>query len=352
MDYKQTKAIYKKKADEQINNVLSGLDEMKSSPVTKPVYNELKEYLSKAGKRLRPIMLMMAYKAAGGTEHLLGNIPASVELFHNYTLILDDMMDGDKKRRKNPSFHERIGKVFGESVNHLGDEFSNYMSRNDKESFKRNISECVASYLYSESLDTLRNTGIGIRVDIEARNVLNDANRIVNVGQMMDEILQNMDVVSEDQYMEMIRRKTGNLFRACMEIGALYGNASPKLTKQLVKYADHYGKVFQMTDDLLDIMKKSEKGNTYGSDILNGKNTLLVIKALEHDRNELPVLMQNPKENLDKIIERIHDTGAVDYLRVRINQHKELAQNSLRDMDYLPRRFLTELAEQTANRKK
>lgn len=277
-------------------------------------YSLIKDY-SKNGKRLRPICMMLSY-ISNNEKDIKKIIPAaiSIELYHTYTLILDDLMDEDEFRRNSPTIYKRLRdyylKNFGEAENN-----GNIYDKKSKRF-------CAAQTILFGNL-----TGSLSRLAIHACNV-SDGEKIKTLhlmekldqwmchGQSLDIYRENMDITEKD-YIEIATLKTGVLFGTAMKIGALLAGKDEYTQELFFEAGKTMALAFQIQDDLLDLT--TGKGHEIGSDIKKGKRTLIFIKAYEKNRGIKKFL---GKEDIKPAMKIINETGAIDY-------SKKIALNKL-----------------------
>ena len=219
--------------------------------------------LTGGGKRIRAILAMLSCEAVGGRALAALDAGTAIELMHNFTLVHDDIMDNAASRRGRPTVHERW-------------DVNNALLVGD-----------VLIGLATKNLLRTRDTRL------EAIGTL-FADGLVNVceGQALDlEYERAVDVTVRD-YFRMIAKKTGRLFAAAAEIGALIGGGTRSEASALSEYGRLLGRAFQLRDDLLDVVADSTTfGKQIGGDIVEGKKTFLLLTALSrargHDREFL-----------------------------------------------------------------
>ena len=204
------------------------------------------------GKRLRPTILLMAADAFGGDPEKAINPAVGIEMFHNFTLLHDDVMDKSDTRRGRPSVHakwdDNTAILSGDTMLTLA---------------TKKISEVDDSIL-RPILDTF-----------------NDQALRVYEGQRLDMDFENMTDVALDEYIEMIKLKTGALLGAAAKIGALIGGASKEDAEKMYDFGLMLGVAFQIEDDYLDTFGNPDTfGKPIGGDINNNKKTFLMVKAL------------------------------------------------------------------------
>lgn len=217
-------------------------------------YEPMRYTLLSGGKRVRPVLTMMACDAVGGNgmDALYAGI--AVEMLHNFTLIHDDIMDAASVRRGNPTVHVKWNQsaaiLSGDGMIALA-----YQTLLRSPDLKR-LAELIAAV----------NTGI----------------TEVCEGQALDLEFQDRTQITLEEYFLMIDKKTAKMLELSVQLGGILGNASSGHLEALSQYANASGIAFQVQDDLLDIAADGAKlGKTIGGDILEGKKTFLIIKALE-----------------------------------------------------------------------
>jgi geranylgeranyl diphosphate synthase type II len=224
----------------------------RSKPAT--LYEPMKYILAGGGKRIRPVLVMLACEAVGGKKRQALPAAAAIEILHNFTLVHDDIMDNAPTRRGRPTVHTKWDTNIAILV---GDE--------------------LVALAYGELLKT-RSPHIG-----KVAQVFTDGVVEVCEGQTYDKDFETQDNVTLDDYILMIAKKTGKLVAVSLEIGAIIGGGKAREIQALRQYGIHIGRAFQIQDDLLDILAdEKEFGKTIGGDIVEGKKTYLMIEA--HNR--------------------------------------------------------------------
>ncbi|WP_299578835.1 polyprenyl synthetase family protein [uncultured Sunxiuqinia sp.] len=222
---------------------------------TQPVnlYQPIEYTLHMGGKRLRPVMLLMACDLFGGDVNKALQAALAVEVFHNFTLLHDDIMDKAEIRRNQPAVHKK----YNENVAILsGDAMS------------------IMAYQY---LLKTAHPAIQLVAQLFSRTAME-----VCEGQQYDMDFESQSNVSIDNYLEMIRLKTAVLIAGAMKMGALLGEAPEADAERLYRFGINLGLAFQLQDDLLDVFADQAKfGKKIGGDILSNKKTFLLLKALE-----------------------------------------------------------------------
>lgn len=272
-----------------------------SIPDTPPeLYEPVRYILSLGGKRIRPALVILACDLfTGAVESAL--IPAmAIEVFHNFTLLHDDIMDHSELRRGSPTVHVK----YNENVAILsGDVMSILASR-------------------------LMNQAPGVVLNI-VHEVFTKTAMQVCEGQQMDMNFEERLTVSEEEYLTMIELKTAVLIAASLKIGAILGGSSQRDAEDLYEFGRSLGIAFQLQDDLLDTYGDPVlMGKNQGTDIVDNKKTFLVIRALEAasalQREELTGWLTRKEFNRKEKIGAV--TSIFDALNV-----KELTEKRIRD---------------------
>ncbi|MGF1584628.1 MAG: polyprenyl synthetase family protein [Bacteroidales bacterium] len=260
------------------------------------LYMPVSYIMSNGGKRLRPSLTLMACNLF--SDDLLPAIkPAvAIELFHNFTLLHDDIMDKAEMRRGKPTVHKK----WDENTAILSGDAMVVMSFKLISSTNPDILPSMLSVFNRTALEVCE-------------------------GQQLDINYENMPEVDEAGYLEMIRLKTSVLIAASMSIGAIAGGASPGDASLLYDSGMNLGLAFQLQDDLLDLYGSQEEfGKMPGGDILMNKKTYLLIKALEQANDEtagkIRSLMENEKDPHTKIREV---TGLFNELNIKAVTEKK-----------------------------
>ena len=263
--------------------------------ITPDNLEEASVYLTRAGgKMLRPALTLITAEAVGGNRESALKSAAAIELIHTFSLIHDDIMDQDDMRRGMPSVH----KVWGEDVAILaGDTL---------------FSKAFEIIIGSEGTSSDQNNN--------ALATVADACVKICEGQASDMGFEERFDVSEDEYMEMIFKKTGALIAAATKVGAIMGGASEEVIDAMYEYGRLIGLAFQIQDDYLDIAADEETlGKPIGSDIGKGKMTIIAIKGLASvdDGRLLEILKaeNNSQDEIDEAVEILTNCGAIEYAR-------------------------------------
>ena len=313
-------------------------------------------YVKHGGKRLRPSVLMLSCMAVGGSKEMALPAAAAVELFHTWTLVHDDIIDNDSLRRGKETVHITAGK-YGE----------NHLKLDPGVARKYGIDSAILTgdvqHGWSISLlsDNLPKAGVRHDVALHLITMLQvNVLRTLVEGEMLDVefgLCSDIQKLSDDQILDMLWKKTGILYEYCGIAGALIGKNVLEYDEQveaLKVFCSLCGTSFQVRDDILGLVaKESELGKPVGSDIREGKKTLLVREALtnanESQKAEIVSVLGNPKatgSEIEKITKLITDLGGVEKAR-KIAQ--EYVSRAIPKLDKLPDSVSRDLLYDWAN---
>ncbi len=234
------------------------------------------------GKRLRPILVLMAYNLFKKEITPALPIAQAVEIFHNFSLVHDDIMDAAPLRRGQPTVHHKYdintGILSGDVM-------------------------LIYAYQYLLKIEEQRLIPSIVKV-------FTDVAEAVCVGQQYDMNFETSDSVTIPEYLSMIENKTALLLVGALKMGAILANAEEQDVYHLGEFGRNVGIAFQLQDDILDTFGDPEKfGKRVGGDIVQNKKTFLVLKTLEVanevDKNKLLTLMQTHPEDEEKKIEAV-----------------------------------------------
>jgi geranylgeranyl diphosphate synthase type II len=255
------------------------------------LYEPVKYILSLGGKRIRPALVILACDLfEGAVESAL--MPAvAIEVFHNFTLLHDDIMDRSELRRGSPTVHVK----YNENVAILSGD----------------VMSILASRLINQSPGVILNA---------VHDIFTKTAMQVCEGQQIDMNFEDRITVSEEEYLTMIELKTAVLIAASLKIGAILGGASQIDAEDLYDFGRNLGIAFQLQDDLLDTYgDPSIIGKNLGTDIVDNKKTFLMIQALEKaspaQRKELIHWLTKKDFNKDEKIKAV--TSIFDILKIR-----------------------------------
>ena len=281
------------------------------------------------GKRLRATLPWLVAKAVGDTHSGLLDVGAAIEIIHNFTLVHDDIMDDDDIRRGRPAVH--IAYDLPTAIN-AGDAMLAIAFE----------AMAVAEGIEPELLPFLVKR-IGRMV------------RKCSEGQQLDIEFEDREVVSEEEYIEMINGKTAAMFLTCAEVGSHLAGADSDTIQCMHDWGLALGLCFQLMDDLIDVLSDSDTlGKPSGSDVAQGKRTLMVIHALRQPSSQskddlLDVLGKGDDVTADQVMlahKALHDLGSIDYARTKAESYHRRAHDSLDKIPESPAlRALRELTD-------
>lgn len=310
MDFKQQYLGYKQLIDRYLADAIQ-----ESEP--RSLYKPLKYVLAGGGKRIRPILVLLACEAVGGKAEAAVHAGAGIEILHNFTLVHDDIMDHADSRRGRATVHTKWD---GNVAILVGDEL------------------LALAYRILLRTDSLRIKDIA--------SVFTEGVVEVCEGQAYDKEFENRSNVSVDDYLLMIRKKTGKMVAVATEMGAIIGNGSQVDVAALRAYGELVGRAFQVQDDLLDVVGDEKKfGKMIGGDLKEGKKTFLLLEALRlakgKDRQSLVKLSKNGRASkaIVKEFRRILETsGAIGEAERRIKSDIDQAKAQLNTLKPSPAR--------------
>lgn len=273
------------------------------------LYDPVTYVLSMGGKRLRPVLMLMAYNLYKEQVSDIFDPATGIEIYHNYTLLHDDLMDRADRRRGKPTVH----KVW-----------------NDNTAILSGDAMLVLAYQYMAQVPAEHLKEIMDLFSLTALEICE--------GQQMDmDFEQRMDV-SEEEYLEMIRLKTSVLLASSLKIGAILGGASSEDANALYNFGINMGMAFQLKDDFLDVYgDTSTFGKNIGGDILCNKKTYLLIKALEKaDAKQSNILKHwlgakefDPASKIAAITSVYNQIGIKEYSEAKMAEYNAKALESL-----------------------
>ena len=306
--YSKDLSIFQAPVQRELEALETGLKEALRSDL--PLLQEISAALTRApGKRIRPNMLFLASRSTGGSPEKAAAAALAVELIHTATLLHDDILDAHMTRRGRPTIFARWG---ADSAMIMGD------------------------FLFSKAFASLGRA----KMD-DAIEVLAEVTNLMSLGELIQlQTRKDIDVGEED-YMEMIYRKTASLFSAASECGALTGNGSEKFRSEFAGFGENIGLAFQITDDLLDYLAADVQiGKPIASDFTEGRVTLPFIAAFrnapEESRGRVKELFHssfNDEANWKEVVSFIRDFGGVEY---SIRRACELSENAKDALGPLP----------------
>ena len=280
------------------------------------------------GKRLRPGLLLLVAEAVDPDGDDRGHLPAAaaVELVHTLSLIHDDIIDDDDRRRGVPSVHAAWDRPTGIVAGDL---------------------------LYARAFDLVTRVEAPDGARLEAARRLAEACRTLSEGQALDMTLQGRgEPPAEEEYLRIVEEKTGSLFAAAAEIGALLAGGDDLQREAADAYGRALGVAFQLHDDVLDVVGTADViGKPVGSDLLAGKSTLVSIHAEGHDVDVSRARVAD--EGLAACLDDLEAAGSLEYVGRRADRYVARALSALEAFEPSPaRETLAELAKFAVERER
>ncbi|MGZ8236484.1 MAG: octaprenyl diphosphate synthase [Methylobacter sp.] len=266
--------------------------------------NQMGHYIvASGGKRLRPMLLLLAAKALGGAceNHLI--LAAVIEFIHTATLLHDDVVDESDLRRGK----ESANAVWGNAASVL-----------------------VGDYLYSSAFQMMVRTG-----NMRVMEILSKTTTSIAEGEVLQLLNCNNPETTEEKYLEVIARKTAILFSAATRLGAVIANASSEMEEGLARYGQHLGIAFQLIDDALDYKaNKEELGKNLGDDLAEGKPTLPLIYAIQNGTESeaniiIDAIKNGNRDAFNEIYAVVQRTQAISYTEQRADEEAQKAIDAL-----------------------
>jgi octaprenyl-diphosphate synthase len=274
--------------------------------------SQVSEYIvTSGGKRLRPLIVLLAARALGYRGNQQTDAAAIVEFIHTATLLHDDVVDSSDRRRG----RDTANNVFGNQASVL-----------------------VGDFLYSRAFQMMVDMG-----RMRVMQILADATNTIAAGEVMQLMNVHDPDVTEAEYRKVIYRKTARLFEAGAQIAAVLAARDPNDESAMICYGQNLGTAFQLVDDALDYNASPEElGKNLGDDLAEGKPTLPLIHAMakctDVERKMLrQAIKQGGIDKLDEIQAVVESTGALQYTAARAQEAADMAINALSgipDSDY------------------
>jgi geranylgeranyl diphosphate synthase type II len=302
---------YKNIYSKEINKIETKLSKLLKNREPKSLYDPCEYVLSGGGKRLRPFIVLLACKAVGAKFSDAYNAAIGVEVLHNFTLVHDDIMDNADIRRGRPTTHIK---------------------------FNTNTAILAGDNLIAEAYHSLLKD-----CRDNDKNVLDTFTKGITEiceGQSYDKDFETQKKVTIDEYKTMIFKKTAVMIQMCCSIGAQIGKGTDTEIRALENYGKNLGLAFQIQDDLLDIIgEEKEIGKTVGGDLIEGKKTFLLLKAVEkargNDKKEFVKVIQNngiKKSEVKKYKELYIKIGVIEETAREVEKYTGYALRALKNI--------------------
>lgn len=265
-----------------------------------PLVEKIGHYIVESGgKRIRPLLVLLAANAAGykGKEHI--SLAAIIEFIHTATLLHDDVVDNSGLRRGKDTANAKWGNA---------------------------PSVLVGDFLYSRAFQIMVEIG-----SMEIMSVISNATNVIAEGEVLQLLNTKNPDTTEDAYMQVILGKTAMLFEAATEAGAILANSSTSEREALRLYGLHLGTAFQLIDDVMDYLSTAEEmGKNVGDDLAEGKATLPLIHAMRAGTEEQRLLVRQAirkggLDDLQPIMDIVKETGAIEYTQQKAQTEADSA---------------------------
>lgn len=274
----------------------------------------VRHYPEAGGKRLRPVLAMLVADAISGKEKESIPFGCCLEIIHNFTLIHDDVMDEDPMRRGRPAVHVL---------------------------YDVPTAIIAGDAMFARGFEVLAEVEVAPEKTRRLLSLVAKTVWIIAEGQQMDIDFENSDSVTVDEYLEMIEKKTAILFACAAQGAAMIAEGSEEQEKDMFEYARLLGLGFQIWDDVLGITADEKKlGKPVGSDIRNGKRTLVILHALENaDEEDKRIIFSTlgrenaTNEEVAGIIEALERTGSIEFAK---NKAMDYARRAKKCLESLP----------------
>lgn len=296
------------------------------------LYEPILYMLKLGGKRLRPVLVLLSAQIFGASYKKAMHAALAIEMFHNFSLIHDDIMDDAPLRRGKISVHEKwdlnTAILSGDAM-------------------------LIMAYQLFEKYEP--------EIFVELAKLFTETAMKVCEGQQLDIDFETRDNVKVAEYLQMIECKTAVLVGAALKMGALIANASEENSEKIFEFGRLLGIAFQLQDDYLDVFGDENFGKQIGGDIVENKKTFLFLKAMEQSSKKEAVqllhlydLMPNdPFEKIGTIKQIFEESGAAEQTRLEIEKFTHLAFEVLNDIsiDYSYKEVLKNFGKNLMNRK-
>ncbi|HDQ05687.1 MAG TPA: polyprenyl synthetase family protein [Candidatus Bathyarchaeota archaeon] len=297
---------------EKVNSFIDKVVDVNSEPQL--LYRASRQIIDAGGKRLRPFLVLKSCMMVGGREEDAIPTAAALEMLHTFTLIHDDIMDEDEKRRGVPTVHTQWGVPIAIVAGDL---------------LFAKVYGAITSYTDTKHVTPKR--------ILQVLKEISEATITLCEGQTRDMMFESKETVSEEEYFEMIRGKTAALFEASARCGGILGGATKKQVDRLGEFGHYSGIAFQVIDDVLALTAdETVLKKPVGNDIREGKRTLMVVYALEKasgsQRRKILETLGNkdaPPEQIQETISLIESLGAISYAKQLAEKYIKKAKKAL-----------------------
>ena len=348
MHLKDFVAAYRPMVDDALYSFLEEKAKNAPDPYNRAVTEDILRFARAGGKRLRPLLVLVGYMGAGKeVDENIVRASISIELLHNYFLIHDDVMDEDELRRGQPTVWKSLqGKFDGEKH------------------FAYSLAICAGDIAETYAAQAVAASGLPEHVVLSMLTKLHNISELTGYGQVLDIVLESLPLekVREEDVLTVHEYKTSRYsVEGPLHLGAIAAEAD-RLMEEYTRYAIPAGIAFQLKDDILGLFGEEEEiGKPVGSDVREGKRTLLVLKAYEwgtrEQRERIKELLGKKdltREELEEFREIVRETGSLEYSENMMKRLVDEAKGALERSDIAEpaRSLLLELADYMVKRKK
>jgi geranylgeranyl diphosphate synthase type I len=297
------------------------------------LYNAVRHLPLAGGKRLRPIIAMIACEVVSGDITKVMPLAIALELTHNFTLVHDDIMDKSKLRRNLPSVHVK----FGESTAII-----------------------AGDLLFTKAFEAMHDIQGDPSIFKNIEFGLIDCVKEISEGQQLDMEFEKRKIITEDEYLGMVLKKTAVIFMYAAEAGAILGGGNKEQAIALNQYGKSLGLGFQIHDDYLDMSSdRKTLGKDIGNDIRNGKKTLIAVHCLNNASGDDKKLIEKTFGNLkasDEDIKKVYNlfkkAGSIEFAQNTAINYSKKAKKAIEILpDSDAKKILLKLADYSIERK-
>ena len=319
------------KNKQYFNKIKSELNKLNLSNTPKELYEPIKYILKIKSKKIRPILSILAYKLKKNNWQEIVQYVIAIELFHNFTLIHDDIIDNATLRRGKKTIHNKWN-------NNVG-------------ILSGDLLMIIANKIFSD---------LPLKIMQKVLNRFNEIAIKICEGQQYDMNYENEKSITEKQYINMIRLKTATLIGFSLELGGILSKMKDLDIKNLYKFGELMGIGFQLQDDYLDVFGDRKFGKKIGGDILLNKKTYLLIKLLKSTNEKEKIIINNwinnsnnPTKKIEAITSLMKDKNIDSITESVINDYFNKAFDYLKKIDIKnsQKNELIEFSKKLINRK-
>ncbi len=324
----------------------------KLDPLAVEAVEAIADFTLSGGKRIRPALVYYGYLAAGGKEEQkVIEASIGIELAHSFLLIHDDIIDRDAKRHGVPTVHERYRKI-GRLV----------APEKDSLHFGNSMAMIAGDMASSMAYEIIFNTDFQPKTIIRALDKIQNIVYVTIPGEMLDVMMEVRGHATEEEILRMFEGKTSRYtFEGPLHLGAVLAEGEENIFAGLTKYSLPLGKAFQIRDDILGVFGDEKKiGKPVGSDVIEGKQTILLVKALELGNTDQKKTIKKylgkkdlTEKELEEFRQIIRETGSLEYSQALSQGLVEESKAALSEIEFkneTARKFLEALADYMVTR--